>query len=287
MSVGGTAATDSDLAHWHRHGRVRARAPELAIPGRGAPSPSLMLFTDTPVASVAELVTALKATIPADGVRWFRGQADAGWHLIPSLAREPKGVAAERPLIRRFKQNALSYLTRAPRSEWEWLFLMQHHRAPTRLLDWTENPLVALYFAVEGEPARDACVWALDPLGLNKSARITGGSAGDLPCLELDEDLDYYLPDEVARGIYDRPPVAAIAMRQFPRIAAQSGVFTVTHREQTAIDAADGGAHVGRLVVPAARKAEVASELRLLGVHRLSLFPDLDNVSLHAREVAR
>lgn len=248
-----------------------------------------MLFNDRPITSIAELLSALKEVTPSDGLRWYRGHANEAWKLIPSLARQAGGVAAEGPLLKRFKQNALTFLLRPPQTEWEWLFLMQHHGTPTRLLDWTENPLVALYFAVEpgnaAGTATDACVWSLDPISLNARAHFKTPIAADLPCLEVDEELDAYLPKSVASAPYERTPVAALAMRQFSRVTAQSGVFTVTHREQTAIEAADEGIHVGRLVIPAAAKPGLASELRLLGVHRLSLFPDLDSVSALAREV--
>ncbi len=58
---------------------------------------------------------------------------------------------------------------------WEWISLAQHYRVPTRLLDWSENPLVALYFAVEVDEDSngaqvDGRVWALNPLQLNQSS---------------------------------------------------------------------------------------------------------------------
>jgi hypothetical protein len=56
-----------------------------------------------------------------------------------------------------------------PQNSWEWYFLMQHSGAPTRLLDWTEGALIALYFAVRNKlDATDAAVWVLDPWSLNE-----------------------------------------------------------------------------------------------------------------------
>ena len=79
----------------------------------------------------------------------------------------------ENEIRHEFKSRALQLIQgRLPADEWEWYFLMQHYGVPTRLLDWTENPLIAIYFAVEGHKAdRDAAVWALDPTWLNRKLR--------------------------------------------------------------------------------------------------------------------
>src|SRR5205809_538057 len=105
---------------------------------------------------------------------------------------------------------------------------MQHHSAPTRLLDWLENPLVGLYFAVTEHPDSDACVWCLNPLTLNAASYVKPKYAIDIPCFSVDKEMDDYLPSKVSSGLAKKPPLAALAMRYFPRIAAQSGVFTIT-----------------------------------------------------------
>ena len=106
------------------------------------------LLFDKEIRSVAELLIELGQIGPRE-LTWFRGQSDKDWRLVPSLGRMKKGLIAEMAIVKRFKQNAGPFLTSfRPQSPWDWLMLMQHHRATTRLLDWTESPLVGLYFAI-------------------------------------------------------------------------------------------------------------------------------------------
>jgi len=109
----------------------------------------------------------------------FRGHADAGWDLETSLDRETvldcktensrtvvrRAAFHEKPLLREFQKRAHQYLSHLPADDQiiDWLALMQHYGAPTRLLDWTRSPYVALYFAVEESVRKNpAAVWAID-----------------------------------------------------------------------------------------------------------------------------
>src|SRR6185437_6953213 len=104
---------------------------------------------------------------------WFRGQSDWGWGLCPKVYRKPYKGADEDEIRLEFQSQAIQLLSgRVPSSKWDWYFLMQHHRVPTRLLDWTENSLIALFFAVQEEGDADAAVWALDPWWLAKKLRL-------------------------------------------------------------------------------------------------------------------
>ena len=109
---------------------------------------------------------------------WFRGQPAAA-KLSPRIYRtEYVGPGREaqldldEPEIRQQFQSRAIQLASGhlpePERIWDWYFLMQHYGAPTRLLDWTDLPLVSLYFAVtSGESNEDAAVWVLDPYWLN------------------------------------------------------------------------------------------------------------------------
>lgn len=244
------------------------------------------LFEAKKVSTMAEYVDALREVSAAGATRWFRGHGKTTYKLIPSLGRLQK-VGSELALIKRFKQNAVALMAQPPTAPWHWLFLMQHHRAPTRLLDWSENPLVALYFAVANpdHDQHDGDVWCLDPVGLNKAAYVQPTPIGELPFFGMDEELDQYTTESINKSGADKPPVAALAARYFPRLIAQSGVFTVTHREQVALEDAHGGAHVGRITIPRTSKESLRRDLAVLGITKLALFPELDSVADFAMQV--
>ena len=222
---------------------------------------------------------------------WFRGCTNSAHKLLPSLGRDPYKLEYERALINVFKQNAVQFIDQRPQSEWEWLFLARHHAVPTRLLDWTESPLIGLYFATHSletvgkNDSRDGCLWVLFPTRLNKEANIKLGDRRDVPIFEDDDEhLQNYLPSKLASEHTSRLiPAAGIAVRHSKRMQAQHSVFTVTHRDQTPLEDIGTGGHIGRYIIPAFSKPRIRRQLEALRVDRLSVFPELDNAARLAR----
>jgi hypothetical protein len=122
---------------------------------------------------------------------WFRGQEEIGWGLIPSVYRRDAAGSllyglSEIDLVVRFRLRLPQHRVDAS-TTFDWLSLMQHHGCPTRLLDWSESVLVALYFAVvdkAGSNDRDGELFVLNSLKLNNrsSAGATRLKPEDLPC---------------------------------------------------------------------------------------------------------
>lgn len=248
-----------------------------------------MRYLDRKIKSVTELLSFLARDHRIDKPIWFRGQGRSSWSLKPWLARPPSRIDREQSLLKRFKQNAFLLLPNRPQNEMEWLFVMQHHDVPTRLLDWTESPLVGLFFAVEDRPRSTGALWILLPTELNKSANVSGPTPDDIP--SFDEDpliLGAYTPSALAGERQSSlKTIAIMAPRNTARSQAQLAVFTITHRDLTPIERIGDGRHVWRYIVPANAKQTIRRELEHLHITRLTLFPELPNVGRRAKEILR
>lgn len=186
----------------------------------------------------------------------FRGVTDIDKHmLIPSVARDwTEGtfplLGLEKQILSEFKRRALPWLSQFhPRNEWEWLMLAQHHGVPTRLLDWTTNPLVGLFFACRGHWDADGAVYMLPKL----------------PQLEADVVQD---PFYVDMDYYIRPPHIS------PRVAAQSAFFTVSKEPKRSLVQV----RTQRIVVRADAKRDLLGQIARYGISEAALFPDLDGL---------
>lgn len=186
----------------------------------------------------------------------FRGVADAENHrLITSLGRyvDYKGrtpKSFEQRIFRLFKERALPHLRYQPKNDWEWLALAQHHGLPTRLLDWSYNPLVACYFAVEKEFNGDSAVYAFD-------ARRT----------VMPESTSPFVVNEVAKF---RPPHIN------ERLIAQSGVFTVHPYPERPFE---GPTNLKVGIIAAGSRKALKRDLYKFGINASTLFPGLDGLA--------
>ena len=229
---------------------------------------------------IADLAEAISETADSwDGPIWYRGHGKECWSLIPAFYRYESPKRSEHALLTRFRQSATMLLDRPASDSFEWMFLMQHYGVPTRLLDWSESPLVALYFSVISHEAKDGALWILNPSELNRNAHIqTTGVDGHVPSFHDDELQSYTIERLRGSDHVNLYPVASIATRNNARIQAQLGVFTIHHRNRIPIEDIGDGSHVRKLRIASGQKAKMKRELELLGFSRFQLFPELESV---------
>jgi len=128
------------------------------------------------ISEYLEIVESMSADVQqsnSDELLLFRGQ-NVDEPLLPKIAREYKKIRVhgnpylhdlftyEVMMLEDFKRRSRPYLTKEPSSDWDWLTIAQHHGMNTRLLDWTENPLVGLFFALDPLMTNsDRVIWIL------------------------------------------------------------------------------------------------------------------------------
>lgn len=113
------------------------------------------------ITSVDAYLQAIKE-IPKDRTVLYRGHAREDWKLQPSVGRMKKyEVEKEESIFLKFKMRYHLYTNDMPSTDIDTLFLAQHYGLPTRLLDWTDNPLIGLWFACQEEQEFDGCVYTI------------------------------------------------------------------------------------------------------------------------------
>ncbi|MEI6569688.1 MAG: FRG domain-containing protein [Verrucomicrobiota bacterium] len=232
----------------------------------------------------------------------YRGQSkpvnDPEYQLIPSVGRVPKAgkiqfadfVNEEKRSHDIFKNQVIAHVASIPRNSWEVLALAQHHGLPTRFLDLTRNPLVALYFAVRN-PEHDgstSAVYALVTQTIEYEELLR--SKQDDSRQNMAQDASAYrrkktrLQDEQIKSlalnleispfdithnvIYDPPHVS-------PRIRAQDVVLLACHQPTVVIPETD----YREILIDRDSRNNIRIELETYGVFDKQLFPDLDGLA--------
>lgn len=217
-------------------------------------------------------------------VVFFRGHPDNSMTLQPSLMRH--NISSKYPLdyIEKhlyydFISNAGSAL-KGNKKSWEILFLMRHYGMPTRLLDWSENFAVALYFAIEDPARNNPEIWLLNPIKLNAKNKEFGGR---LINPELDINYSYYDAFISKTKKPFKYPLALYPYRNNPRILSQKGLFTIHGTNETELEKMAKDTLI-KVSIPPKAIEDARQFLKLTGINEHSIYTDLDSLSRHFKK---
>lgn len=207
----------------------------------------------------------------------YRGQADASWQLLPKAGRgeyfdpewetkrsiDPGIPARDLGRFNAWREQAVAYVPSLPQNDFECLAYAQHYGLATRLLDWTSNPLVALYFAVETHTDSTGAVYfylSWDHIDGSKAA------------LEQFPHVASYRPRPIDRRVLAQ--AAVFTYHPEPEVPLQPG----PPPEEARAIAPDNTDLVWFAVAPEMKRL-ILLQLDAIGINRKALFPDLEGLS--------
>jgi len=225
----------------------------------------------------------------------FRGMC-GDWDLSTSLQRLQHPLATlqriEQVMFRNFRKYAY-HEAASIKSEWEWLSLAQHHGLPTRLLDWTFSPFVAMHFATNelDKMDRDGVIWMVNfmvsreflPPALAQPLQVHAANAFNVELLQ--ERFPQISTVEQQKGnmaafvVFFEPPSLD------PRIINQFGLFSFLNRPDVLLNewleqaCAMRPELARKLIIPAGLKWELRDKLDQMNMTERVLMPGLDGLS--------
>ena len=248
---------------------------------------SCQIIADTEITGVGSYLEVLNDFCKTDVEYWFRGQRDASWRITPSALRyvDPKDRNKALDLLPRFRRIAESRLPQShhldtSERELRWLQLAQHYGLPTRLVDWTRNAALGLYFAtLSGD--QDGAVFILDPKELNGKAY-----PGRYGVLTWDADKPILRPYFSLRGDLQSEKEGALRTIAIEptwdseRIILQDGCFTLHGSIRLYLDKTDAPSLMC-IVIPGQVKRKLRKELARLGTAEMHAFPEPEHICRH------
>lgn len=254
----------------------------------------------------------------------FRGMSDISWCLLPGIFREyaenQKSSAVvgssysgkiysahEYEILSHFRKEASGLLTHiSPKDDFTWLQYAQHYGVPTRLLDFTANPLVAMYFCCQSESETNGVIWIINTVAFERWStheRICRDMGPDYTREAIINSIMREMRGEFDWGdVNGEPrqkkyrPIMFIPPYIDQRMSAQSSRFLLWGNNQSAlenmIDAdnemqfcpgvtlniTDDQRFLAKLIIPYKCKHHIMKELDLLNINEKSIFPGLDGI---------
>lgn len=265
------------------------------------------------ITSLGEFTTFIEGSLKPGELKWYRGCGKESHKLLPTLYRRSDLEASqmldiEYEILERFMQRSLPFINRpitfnSAQQSWEYLFIMQHWGVPTRLLDWTENPYTALYFALNSAEStidtttgdrtykENVALWMLDPKQWNKTSLHDISGTSILSTFQEEYTLSGFAPREPGSKKAPRvSPAAMYGTHNSSRIVAQKGVFVIFGSSPIPMedlyisDTKYPSDCLIKLIIPIRYINTLKETLSRIGITDSVVFPDLEGL---AREIKR
>ena len=242
---------------------------------------------DTYIESVADYLNTLPQNQEffdtlLDKLTLFRGQGNKEWDLMPSVMRNREDYLNEelyiKECIRQYPEEFINM------SKVDMLIKMQHYGVPTRLLDLTKNPLIALYFACVSDPNKDGVVYAVSgPVARSSDLYVNAitecvfnhKSHGNMYIKKCSLKIDGVdlSEDSVKSIINSETPIIFEASLTNARIKNQNGYFAIYRGEKNCKEIK----FQHKIFVKKECKEQIIHQLSMIGIDSKYIFPDLSN----------
>jgi hypothetical protein len=242
------------------------------------------------IRSVSEFIDAIKARpflfdLGASPVMpWYMGQADAGGTLVPALYKSGINPELEREILRDFRMLSAEFIPPKSVTDLEWLIHAHQNGIPTRIMEWSGNPLAALFHAVESMSASaHGKVWVFNPWMFNEMA--TGLLY--VPMVDSEHSQNYVLNLTDPKAFTTPQAEWPMAFRPYRNVRlynTQNTFYTIHGFKPDPIETyrpllRKATAFITFMLIDADRKKAILKELYGLNVTRAALYPGLTGLS--------
>lgn len=210
---------------------------------------------------------------------WYRGQSNSSWEVIPSIQRTNL-VDKERIISHSFYHSATQILNEkiGYTSYDKWVAIMQHYGIPTRMLDWSYSPLIALFFATQEtniSPGTDASIWILLPSNLNMSQGF-GPYIYPIDSFTALEMLKPAFTNNNVDDTVENKILACFSTNNDLRMYSQQAAFTIHNTLNKLADYKD---ILYKAIIPYERINYFKNIVHTVGITESYIFPDLEHIA--------